>query len=345
MTTVRRARLTKIGWEDDLEIESAEEEFAPPEGNQVRVEVEACGVCHRDCIDRSGRFKFIQIPVTPGHEAVGRVIGVGPDVTDWKMGDRVGTLHRDFCGSCGPCRDGSASLCESAAALLGLIIDGGYATHMVAPERCFFVVPEGVPAAEAAVLHCTFGTSYRGFRRSGRVEEGRHVLVTGANGGVGTAAIQVARRMGASVTAVVRGEGQEAYVRELGADNVVVDPGDGFHKKLTGPADVVMECVGQPTFNASLRALRPGGCVIVVGNVVPEPASVNLGLIVTKGLRIMGSSGATREDMKALLAMHEKEPFSVQIQEQVDLQEADRAQRLVQAGGLQGRIVVVPKRG
>ena len=106
-----------------------------------------------------------------------------------------------------------------------------------------------------------------------------------------------------------------------------------------------MECVGQPTFNASLRALRPGGCVIVVGNVVPEPASMNLGLIVTKGLRIMGSSGATREDMSALLAMHEKEPFSVHIEEQVGLAGADAAQRRVREGGLQGRIVVVPQWG
>lgn len=342
MTTVRRARLTRIGWEDDLAVETFEESFQEPEGDQVRIAVEACGVCHRDCIDRSGRFKFIQIPITPGHEAVGRVAAVGPDASDWKVGDRVGTMHRDFCGSCGPCTDGSASLCESAAALLGLMIDGGYATHMTVPQRCLFTVPEDLAAAEAAVLHCTFGTSFRGMKSSGRVDAGRHVLVTGANGGVGTAAIQVARRLGASVTAVVRDPLQEAYVTGLGATQVIVDPGDGFHKRLSGgQADVVMECVGQPTFNASLRALRPGGRLIVVGNVVQEPASVNLGLVVTKGLRIIGSSGATREDMKALLAMHAKEPFSVQIQEQVDLQEADRAQRLVKAGGLRGRIVIM----
>ena len=70
MTTVRRARLNKIGWEDSLVVETSDEEFTEPDGDQVRLEVEACGVCHRDCIDRSGRFKFIQIPVTPGHEAV-----------------------------------------------------------------------------------------------------------------------------------------------------------------------------------------------------------------------------------------------------------------------------------
>ena len=346
MTTVRRARLNKIGWEDSLVVETSDEEFIELESNQVRVEVDACGVCHRDCIDRSGRFKFIQIPVTPGHEAVGRVLAVGPDVTDWRVGDRVGTLHRDFCGSCTPCKEGNESLCENAAALLGLIIDGGYATHMTVPQRCLFGVPEGIPAPDAAVLHCTFGTSYRGLKRSGLIGANSHVLVTGANGGVGTAAIQVALRLGASVTAIVRDEAQQAYVTELGATHVIVDPGDGFHKRLSGgTADVIMECVGQPTFNASLRSLRPGGRVIVIGNVVQEPATVNLGLVVTKGLQIIGSSGATREDMKELLALHQEKPFRVHLHEQVDLEEADRAQRAVQAGGLRGRIVLVPKRG
>ncbi len=346
MTTTRRARLTRIGWEDDLQIETGDEALGPLTGDQVSIDVEACGVCYRDCIDRAGRFKFIQIPITPGHEAVGRVTAVGPAVTDWAEGDRVGTMHRDFCGNCAACAEGNASLCEKATAVLGLIVDGGYASHLIAPERCFFRVSEAVPAAEAAVLHCTFGTSYRGLARSARVRPGQHVLITGANGGVGTAAIQVARRLGARVTAVVRNEAQEAYVAELGADEVIVDPGNGFHKHLSGGrADVVMDCVGPPTFNAALRSLRPGGRIVVVGNVVQEPASVNLGYLVTNGIQIIGSSGAARPDMKAVLELHEAQPFSVHIHAQMDLAEADRAQRLVLAGGLRGRIVLIPARG
>jgi len=338
-----RARLTKIGWDVDLAIETSDTPLPDPTGNQVLVEVEACGVCFRDCIDRAGRFKFIRTPITPGHEAVGRVLAVGPNVTDWSVGDRVATTHRDFCGQCAPCQRESGSLCQGAAGVLGLMLDGGYASHLLAPERCFYAMADDIPAAEAAVLHCTFGTAYRGLARFGAVESGQQVLITGANGGVGSAAIQVASRLGATVTAVTRDESHREYLGSLGAEHVIIDAGDRFHKQLSGgPVDVVMDCVGPPTFNASLRSLRPGGRIIVVGNVVEERASVNLGFIVTRGLQIIGSSGATRGDMKEVLALHAKKRFLIPIHEQLELAQADRAQRMVQAGGLRGRLVLVP---
>lgn len=343
--STRRVRLTALGWDEDLTIESLEEAPSQPMGDQVLVEIEACGVCYRDCIDRAGGFKFIQLPITPGHEAVGHVRAVGAEVTDWIVGDRVATMHRDFCGECIVCREGKPSLCQKAVSALGLIIDGGYASHMLAPQRALFRVPEEILAEEAAVLHCTFGTSYRGLAQSARVGAGEHVLVTGANGGVGTAAIQVARRLGARVTAVVRDDSHAESLRALGADVVLVDPGGGFHKRLEqGPADAVMECVGNPTFNSALRSLRPGGRIVVVGNVDQKPATVNLGYLVTKGIQVMGSSGAARSDMAAVLKMHADEPFDVQVHARMNLSEADRAQRLVLAGGLHGRIVLVPER-
>lgn len=346
MAMIQHARLTQVGWDEDLHIDTRDEAPPEPDGEQVRVEVEACAVCYRDCIDRAGRFKFIQIPVTPGHETVGRITAVGSAVTDWHVGDRVGTMHRDFCGQCEACTRGNPSFCPGAVAVLGLVIDGGYATHLIAPQRCFFRIPDGIPATEAAALHCTFGTAYRGLRRFAQVEPGQHVLVTGANGGVGSAAVEVARRLGARVTAVVRDARHQAYLSELGASTVIVDPGDRFHKQLgTELVDAVMECVGQPTFNASLRSLRPGGRMIVIGNVIEERAAVNLGYVVTRGLQVIGSSGATRTDMNDVLELHQAQPFSIPIHAEMPLAEADRAQRLVLAGGLHGRIVLVPPQG
>jgi D-arabinose 1-dehydrogenase-like Zn-dependent alcohol dehydrogenase len=345
MVMIQRARLAHVGWDDDLVIESRDEPPPEPAGNEVRIEVEACAVCYRDCIDRAGRYKAIQLPVTPGHEAVGRITAVGPAVRDWAVGDRVGTLHRDFCGGCVSCAEGNTSLCERAAALLGLAVDGGYASHLLAPERCFFRIPEAVPAVEAAVLYCTFGTSYRALKRCGRVKSGQHVLITGANGGVGSAAIQVAGRLGARVTAVVRDERHAEYVTALGARDAIVDAGDRFHKHLGGgPADVVLECVGEPTFNASLRSLCPGGRLVVVGNVVEDRVAVNLGYVITRGLEVIGSSGATRLDMQELLTLHGQHPFTIPIHAQMDVAQADQAQRLVRGGGLHGRIVLVPTR-
>jgi D-arabinose 1-dehydrogenase-like Zn-dependent alcohol dehydrogenase len=331
------------GWDDDLVVEEVDEEIEDPGGEQVEIEVEACGVCYRDCIDRAGRFPFIRVPITPGHEVVGRVIAVGPEVTDWKLGDRVGTMHRDSCGVCPACEQGETSRCGGTGAVPGLLIDGGYATHMRAPQRCLFRVPEDLPAAEAAVMHCTFGTVYLGLQRCGGLREGDHVLVTGANGGVGVAAIQMAAHLGATVTAVVRDGRHEPFVRELGAEAVIVDPGDRFHKQLPGDrADVVLDCVGPPTFNASLRSLRIGGHMVVIGNVIQENVALNLGYVITSGLHLVGSGGAMREQMKDVFDLHAERPFQMHVHERLDLADADRAQRAVQAGGLRGRIVLLP---
>jgi D-arabinose 1-dehydrogenase-like Zn-dependent alcohol dehydrogenase len=253
-------------------------------------------------------------------------------------------MHRDSCGRCPACRKGESSLCAGTGAVPGLLIDGGYATRMRAPQRCFFAVPEGLPAAEAAVMHCTFGTAYRGLQRCVGLRPGAHVLVTGANGGVGVAAIQVAARLGASVTAVVRDERHAAFLRDLGAETALADRGDRFHKKLAADrADVVLDCVGPPTFNAALRSLRTGGHLVVIGNVIQEKVELNLGYLITSGIQLVGSSGATREHMKDVFALHAERPFRVPLHECLDLAEADRAQRAVQAGGLRGRIVLLPR--
>lgn len=338
---MKRALLKSIGWEETLGVEEVKR--PEPTGDQVLIEVEACGVCFRDCIDRVGRFPFIQTPITPGHEAVGRVIGTGSDVTEWQLGDRIATMHRDFCGTCPACQKGHTTLCRSAAWVFGLMAHGGYATHIAAPERCFYRASDTMPPQDAAILHCTFGTAFRSMVTAGGLEAGEHVLITGANGGVGAAAVVLAKRLGATVTAVVRSGGSVGFVESMGADTVLLDDGQRFHKLLGSKrADIVVDCVGQPTFNAGVRSLNLGGRLIVVGNVVSDRASLNLGYVVVNGITIRGSGGATREDMAQVVELYNEHPFSVPVFDQVSLEEADEAQRRVQRGGLHGRIVVIP---
>lgn len=336
-----RARLTELGWTADLVIEPDGEQPAAA-GDQIVIEVEACGVCGRDCIDRAGRFGFVQVPITPGHEAVGRVVAVGPDVTEWAVSQRVASMHRDACGSCEACLAGEESLCSNAAAVLGLLIDGGYARWLMAPQRCFYAMPADIDAALAAVFHCTLGTAWRGLTRAG-VRAGSRVLVTGANGGVGSAALQIANRLGATVIAVVRHEEQIDLAHAMGATAVLVDDGSSFHKRLPGgPVDVAIDCVGAPTFNSALRSLVVGGRIVAVGNITGERVDLNIGYVITFGLQIIGSTGATRADMVALLAQHARSPLIVPIHARLPLVDADRAQRIVAAGGLQGRVVLIP---
>ncbi len=342
MTEVcRRAVLQEIGWERDLEAEFGADVPPVPEDDHVVIAVEACGVCGRDLVDREGRFPFLQTPITPGHEAVGRVLAVGPDAEEWAVGDRVATMHRDHCGECSACTAGHTSRCGAAAHVFGLMADGGYARWVAAPETAFYAMPDDIDRAMAAALHCTFGTAWRCLVTVGGLQSGERVLVTGANGGVGTAAIQIVKALGGSVAAIVRDESHEEFLRELGADQVIVSSDARFHKDpRCSDVDLALECVGSPTFNASLRTVRFGGRVVLLGNVDPAPASLNLGRLIIFAVSILAGGGATRTDMVEVLAQHAKTPFHLPVAGRFPLERADGAQRLVRSGGLQGRVVI-----
>ncbi len=335
-----RAVLEQIGWDAPLRIE-AEGAPAPLDDTHVRIDVEACGVCYRDLIDRAGRLPFIACPITPGHEAVGHVSEVGEGVTQWAVGDRVATMHRDACGECPACERGATSHCESAAWVFGLLAQGGYADRLVAPERALFAVPEDLPAAHAAVMHCTFGTAYRNLVTAGGLTAGEKVVVTGANGGVGAAAVEIAARLGARVTAVVRREVHRPFLEALGATHVVVAEDGRFHKKAESrDADLVLDCVGADTFNSSLRCLKVGGRLAVVGNIREARVELNLGYLIVRGLTVLSAGGATPDDMAAVFALNAEAPLKVSIADVLPLARAEEAQRRVLAGGLEGRLVL-----
>ena len=339
---MERVRLLATGWDRDLAYEEDAGPPPAPEADQVLVAIEACGVCHRDLLDRAGRFPFLNLPVTPGHEAVGRVVAVGSGVTTWKVGDRVATMHRDACGQCPRCVAGETSFCTGAAWVLGILADGGYASHLRVPESALYAMPDDLPAGAAATLHCTFGTAYRDLVTLGHLSRGERVLVTGANGGVGAAGVQIAARLGAHVVASVRNAAPEAFVRGLGAQEVVAAPPEELHRRVAGEVDLALDTVGVATFNGALRTLRLGGRMVIVGNIEDARAQLNLGYVITKGLSIIGGSGATRRDMAALLALHAQAPFAAPIHGSFPLSRADEAQRVVRAGGLRGRVILEP---
>jgi len=155
--------------------------------------------------------------------------------------------------------------------------------------------------------------------------------------------VQIAARLGAEVYACVRSEAHGALLRALGAHHVVVDPGNAIHQSLGTRVDLALDTVGAATFPSALRTLRTGGRIVVVGNIQFEKVGLNLGYLITNGLSITGGSGAVRREMAALVAMHREKAFDVPIDRVMPLAEAEAAQRLVQQGGLRGRIVLVPE--
>jgi acryloyl-coenzyme A reductase len=340
-----RIQLVSQGFEEPLICET--KSITPPQLGpaQVLIKVDACGVCYRDLVDRSGRFPFMQLPITPGHEVAGTILDAGQD-SAWVVGDRVATLHRDHCGECIQCQHGDSSLCTQAAWVFGLMTDGGYASHLVAPDRALYRIPDDIDSTRASIFHCTFGTAWRGLLTIGSLQPKERVLITGANGGVGSAAIQIAKRTGAWVAAQVRDEKHSEYVKRLGADEVVIDSEAQFHKSaISKSIDLILECVGSPTFNASLRCLRMGGRLVVVGNVDDKRAEVNLGYIVVNGIRILCGGAATHKDMDAFLDSYRQNPYAVSIAETLGLPQAEDAQQRLLRGGIQGRMVIVPSCG
>ena len=349
-TSFRSARLLAPGWDDDLVLEQTEA-LPEPQRGQVRIRVKACGIAYRDVIDRSGRVPFMRFPMTPGHEIAGVVdaIDTGSDgePSEWAVGDKVATMHRDHCGVCAACEAGETSLCRDAFWVFGLLADGGFASHVIAPDRSLYRLPDdagagGLSMAQCAVLLSAWGTAWRGLHKFGSVKAGDRVLVTGANGGVGSGAVRLAKALGAQVTAVVRDAKYEAFVREQGAARVVVSEPTGRFDCGAWEADLGLDCVGAATFNSVLRALRLGGNMVAIGNIDEQRVSLSVGKVILGGVTIAGSTGATRADMAGLLAFIGEHGLRPPIEDELPLAQADAGMRRVRAGGLRGRIVLKP---
>jgi D-arabinose 1-dehydrogenase-like Zn-dependent alcohol dehydrogenase len=184
--------------------ELVDRERPEPPRNAVRIAVDACGICHSDVLTRTAAFPGIALPRVPGHEVVGRIEALGPDVEGWEIGQRVGVgWHGGYCGHCDPCRRGQFFACITGPPVTGISHDGGYGEAMIAPVTSLARVPDGLTAIEAAPLLCAGVTTFNALRRSG-ARSGDLVAVHGL-GGLGHLGVQYAKQMGFETVAVARG--------------------------------------------------------------------------------------------------------------------------------------------
>jgi acryloyl-coenzyme A reductase len=320
---------------------------APTAGaGQVIVRVAACGVCHRDLIDRDGKYPFMRRPVVTGHELAGTVRAVGAGVRDFSVGDRVAAVHRAPCGECTACTAGEETRCLGSPVSYGLTVDGGYAEEVAVWASSLVKVPDGVDLVEASFLHCTAAVALRALRKHARLVAGETVVMTGATGGVGVHALQVARILGARVVAVTSSPDKEPRLRELGVADVVIARDAHWHKEVVartgGGADVALELVGAPTFNGSLRALRFGGRLALVGNVTAERVEVNPGYLILREIAVAGSSSATRAELAEVLGWVRDGKLLPIVAARRPLEEAIAAQQALTDKRIVGRQVLVP---
>src|SRR6476659_4678751 len=220
MKTMRTAQISRAGGNWEL----VEREIPQPGAGQVRVKVEACGICHSDVAVKEGLWPGLQYPRVPGHEIAGRIDAIGSGVAEWTNGQRVGVgWHGGHCFRCKPCRRGDFSMCINRK-ITGIDFDGGYAEYMIAPAVALAAIPDDLPAQEAGPFMCAGVTVFNALRNSG-ARAGDLVAVHGI-GGLGHLGVQYARQMGFRTVAVGRGKDKEPLAKKLGAHHYI-DSGSG----------------------------------------------------------------------------------------------------------------------
>jgi D-arabinose 1-dehydrogenase-like Zn-dependent alcohol dehydrogenase len=247
-------------------LELVERNIPDPARNQVRIKVEACGICHSDALVKEGYWPGIQYPRVPGHEIAGRVDAVGADVPNWKPGQRVGVgWHGGHCFVCEPCRRGNFINCKFEK-ITGISQDGGYAEYVVVPAEAVAAIPDDLPAAEAAPLLCAGISVFNALRNSG-ARAGDLVAVHGI-GGLGHLGVQYAHQMGFRTFAIGRGKDKEALARKLGATHYVdTAAGDAVAElQKFGRARVILATApDSKSMSALFNGLAVNGKFIVVG--------------------------------------------------------------------------------
>jgi len=244
-----------------------EREIPEPGAGQVRIRVQASGVCHSDAVTKEGYFPGIEYPRVPGHEVAGIIDAIGNGVAGWKVGDRAGVgWHGGHCGHCDPCRRGDFLVCQVAALIPGVSYDGGHADYMVAPAVALARIPEGLSAADAAPLMCAGVTTFNSLRNAG-ARPGDVVAVLGI-GGLGHLGVQFAARSGYRTVAIARGKDKEELARRLGAHHYIdtesQDPAAEL-MRLGGARVILATVTNGKAMAATIGGLSVDGKLMILG--------------------------------------------------------------------------------
>jgi D-arabinose 1-dehydrogenase-like Zn-dependent alcohol dehydrogenase len=282
-----------------------EREIPEPGSGQVRIRVQACGVCHSDIATKDGVFPGISYPRVPGHEVAGVIDDIGAGVQDWKKGERVGVgWHGGQDGTCPACRKGDFVNCANVK-ICGISYDGGYQEFMIVPVEALARMPGALAAAEAAPLMCAGITTFNALRHSGALP-GDLVAIQGI-GGLGHLGIQFAKKFGYRVAAISRGADNAAFAKKLGADlyidSVATDTAVEL-QKLGGARVILATAPSGKLMSALVGGLGANGTLLVVGAAMDPIEVPPIHLIMGKK-RIQGWSAGLPTDSEDTLRFAE----------------------------------------
>ena len=335
MAKMKAVQVPKPG----ADFEVVEREIPEPGAAQVRIRVQACGVCHSDVFTKDGLFPGITYPCVPGHEIAGVIDEVGAGVKDWKKGERVGVgWHGGQDGTCLACRRGDFVNCANVK-VCGISYDGGYQEFMVAPVEAVAHMPESLDAAEAAPLMCAGLTTFNALRHSGALPSDL-VAIQGI-GGLGHLGVQFAKKFGYRVAALGRGPSNAALAKKLGADvyidSVATDAAAEL-RKLGGARVILATAPSGKSMSALIGGLGANGTLVVIGASM-DPIEVPPVLLITGKKSIQGWVAGLPTDSEDTLRFAEMTGVRPMI-EKYPLVKAAEAYARMMSGKAEFRVVL-----
>ena len=316
-----------------------ERDLPEPGRHEVRLRVQACGVCHSDSAIVEGLMPGLSYPRIPGHEVIGVIDALGPDVEGWDVCARAGVgWFGGACGYCGHCRRGDVFACENIHGATGITRDGGYATHMLALASALAHVPEALDSVESAPLLCAGITTYNALRNCG-AKPGDLVAIHGV-GGLGHLGIQFAARSGFRTVAVNRGRDKEALARSLGAhdyiDSEVGDPAQAL-QAMGGAKAILATVTNAEAMQAISGGLGVNGTMMVIGAV--GALTVNSMDLLLKRASVRGWYSGTAADSEDTLLFSQLNEIA-SMNEIFPLEEAQAAYDRMMSGKARFRVVL-----
>jgi D-arabinose 1-dehydrogenase-like Zn-dependent alcohol dehydrogenase len=332
---MKAAQINKPG----ADFEIVEREIPKPGVGQVRIKVQACGVCHSDVLTKEGQWPEIQYPRVPGHEVAGIIDELGASVSAWKVGQRVGVgWHGGQDGTCPSCRRGDFRNCRNLK-IPGISYDGGYEQYMVAPIEALVSIPETLSDTEAAPLLCAGITTFNALRHSGAMP-GDLVAVQGV-GGLGHLGIQFANKLGYKVAAIGRGPESATLAKKFGASAYIDSKATNAAQALQrlGGAQVILATApSSKAMSELIDGLEPNGKLIVIG-VAFDPIEVTPVQLISGSRSIQGWAAGTAADSEDTLRFAELTGVRPMI-EAYPLEKAAEAYARMLSGKAEFRVVL-----
>ncbi|MDS7597097.1 zinc-binding dehydrogenase [Agrobacterium tumefaciens] len=332
---------------DDRKLEKVDlPEPEAPAAGEVTLRVKAVALNHIDVWGWRGMaFAKRKMPLTIGAEASGVVEAIGPGVSNVLPGQLVSIYGARICGRCHHCVAGRDNLCENVEGVHGFHLDGFAQEKINIPARQLVLAPPGVDGVAAALAPVTFGTVEHMLFDNAKLQPGETILVHAGGSGIGTAAIQLAKRMGCTVITTVGSDDKIERAKALGADHVInyrVDRFEGVVRKLTKKkgVDVVFEHVGKDTWAGSMFSLKRGGRLVTCGSTSGVSTDINLMMLFQQQLKLLGSFGCRMENMANAMQKMARGIVHPVIDTEVTFDDIDRALERMETRQVFGKIVL-----